>query len=185
MKESGITGRAQLKKADPGLFQALRRRKLLSKVAFEQKMAECRAWKSMPNSQLIQRVRSFMKETGITGRTQLQKADSGFYSILRQRKLLDKVGFEQKRREPRDWSSMRDGEFIQHALDFMKEKGIAGRTQLSKADPGLYQALYHRDLLSIVFFGIEQAKKQSLESELVSELRKAADAMAEFGGEKE
>ena len=178
MKENGITGKRQLKKADPGLYNTLRKRNLLSKVGFEQKRREFRDWLSLTNDKLIQHAQAFIKEKGIIGRHELEKADRGLYNVLRQRKLIEKVGFEEKQR---DWSSMSNNQIVQYSQEFMKEKGITGKAQLHKADLGLYQVLWKRDLLSLVFADIDQAKNKTLEAELVSGLRQAADAMERFG----
>jgi len=81
----------------------------------------------------------------------------------------------------KNWAKMSDDQIIQYAQSFIKEKRIAGRWELSKADPGLYVILNLRNLLSIVFSDIEKTRRQSLERELLSGLLRAPEAMEKFG----
>jgi hypothetical protein len=181
MKKNKITRRRQFQNADQGLFGTLRKRKLIAKVSFEQNLKEFRVWNSMTDSQLIQHALGFIKENGITVKIRLCKANRNLFEALLRRKLLAKVGFGRRYRERRDWAPMADDQLIQYAKDCMAEKGINGKTQLQDADCGLYDAIRKRRLLSVVFASIEQGRGRCPESELVSGLRQAADAMKEFG----
>lgn len=146
VKENGIRGKSELRKASNGLYEALRKRKLLDKVGFEERQ---KGWSSFSDTQLVERARRLMEERGIRSRTELQKAASGLYHELRERKLLTKVGFEDKSGR---WSKMSDDELVVFARNFMKENGISGRTELKKADNGLYLVLGKRKLLDRVGF---------------------------------
>ena len=177
----GIRGRAELAKADNGLYKILRKRRLLEKVGIERKTHEERDWDSMGDEKLIAHAEEFMKEQGIFGRDELKKEDPGLYEILRQRSLLGKVGFKTEMFEKRDWKSMDNAKLVEHTHRFVREKGITGRNKLRKADSGLYTVLWDRHLLAHVFFKIEKTKQQSLESQLLSGLRQAPEAMEKFG----
>ena len=76
---------------------------------------------------------------------------------------------------------MDNAKLIEHAQEFIKEKGIRGRTEMEKTDAGLYAVLRLRDLLNSVFSDIEKTRQQSLERELLSGLRLAPEAMEKFG----
>jgi len=154
----GISGRGELSKVDSGLYQALLRRKLLSRVGFEKKK---RDWASMSNDEIVSHAKRVMKEKGISGRTELVRAYSGLYTVLRKRKLLDKVGFEEKLRKMRPWASMSDGELVAYARRVMKKDGISGRGELAKADNGLYDALRKRKLLDKIGFEEKKRKKRA------------------------
>ena len=178
VKEKEITKKSELKKSDTGLFMVLRRRTLLSKIVFEGKHKD---WQSMNEIQLVEYAQTILKEKGISGRYELQKATPGLYNILRKKLLLDKIVFEQKRRE---WSSRSDDELVQYAQSFMKETEITRRCELKKFDFGLFKALLRRNLLSYIFSVIKYTKNCSLERDLFSGLRQAPEAMEKFG-EKE
>ncbi|MFH0885328.1 MAG: hypothetical protein V1861_06480 [Candidatus Micrarchaeota archaeon] len=86
--EKGIGGRAELVKADSGLYAALRKRELLGEVGFEEKH---RDWAGMDREALVAHAKAFITERGIAGRKELEKGDGGLYQTLRNRKLLDAV----------------------------------------------------------------------------------------------
>jgi hypothetical protein len=178
MKENGIAQRSHIHLAYSGLYKVLSKRKLLRRIDIEDKQ---RYWSHMSNDQLIQHAQEFMKGNGITGKHELEETDKGLYLVLKKRKLLAKVGFKQKFRECRHWSSMSHDLLIQHAQTFMREYGITRKIQLKKADHGLYEVLRRRNLICEAFANIDLAKYKTLQSKLVSGLNEAADAMKEFG----
>jgi len=180
MEEKSIRARGELAKTDRGLYIALSRRGLLSKIEFRRKLREERDWKSIGDNNLVKYVKAFMKEKRIKFKSELENADKGLYEVFRKRGLLDKVWLD-KRHKRRDWKSMDNAKLIEHAQEFIKEKGIRGRTEMEKTDAGLYAVLRLRDLLNSVFSDIEKTRQQSLERELLSGLRLAPEAMEKFG----
>jgi hypothetical protein len=152
IREMGISGRRKLEKTDSGLYFVLWKRKLLGKLGFEDKR---RSWKNMTNEELIQYTKNFMKENGISGKYELQKADNGLYTVLKKRKLQKKVGFVEKNRP---WKEMDDEELIEHTIRFKEEIGKKGRSELRKADKALYRVLWERGLLDRV--GLSNKNKQ-------------------------
>jgi hypothetical protein len=106
-----------------------------------------RKWNALGDCELIRYASWKLASEGITGRTELAKTDGGLYGTLQRRKLLGELGLEDKRGEVRDWASFSDKELTRFAMRFIAEKGILGRTELAKADSGLYQALNVRTLL--------------------------------------
>ena len=64
MEEKGINGRHELEKADYGLYQTLKKRKLLDAVGFEKKY---RNWQSMKDDELINFARKYLKKNKIEG----------------------------------------------------------------------------------------------------------------------
>ena len=172
MKEKGMRRRGGLQKVDGRLYTALRLRKLMDRVGFEDKL---RDWVSMSNDEIVSHAKRVMKEKGISGRTELARAYSGLYKALGRKKLLDRVGFEKKKRKERPWNRMSDEELVDHAKIVIKEKGISGRHELEKADNGLYGALRRRKLLDRVFRTIEWRKQRQADDEVIR-------ALEEFGG---
>ncbi len=90
MEEKGIRGRHELEKDDSGLYRVLRKRGLLDEVGFKEKQKE-RPWRDMSDEEIVEFARKVMEEKGIIGRNELQKSDSGLYSALRKRGLLDRT----------------------------------------------------------------------------------------------
>jgi hypothetical protein len=86
--EKEVSGRKELKKADSGLYEALRKRKLLDEVGLEYKL---RDWTGMWKEDLVDYSKTFIAERGISGREGLKKADAGLYKALWKRRLLDEV----------------------------------------------------------------------------------------------
>ncbi|MBU0533067.1 hypothetical protein KKB44_06260 [Candidatus Micrarchaeota archaeon] len=158
MEEEGIRGRKELEKSDSVLYQTLKKRRLLDEIIFERKQ---RNWESMSDEELVRYVRKFMEEEGITGKGELKKADNGVYIVLRKRGLLDKLWFEEKRR---DWNFVSDEELVRYAKKFMEERGISGRSELKKTDSGLYNVLRKRKLSDEVGFEEKWQKRRNWKS---------------------
>jgi len=118
-----------------------------------------------------------MEEKKITGRGELNSADSGLYRILRVRGLLDEVGFEEKKKE-RPWKSMSDEEVVEIAMRRVKELEIRERHGLKKTDSGLYQVLRERGLLDRIFSPIEKQKTDSARDAVI-------DALEAFSSENQ
>ncbi|MFH0885327.1 MAG: hypothetical protein V1861_06475 [Candidatus Micrarchaeota archaeon] len=156
--KNGITKRRRLAEADPGLYSALRKRKLLDEVGLPDSNDGHRNWAEMGKEELIAHAKGFIVERGIQGRKELAKADKGLYQALGKRKLLDEVGLADSRGERRDWAGMGKEELVAHAKEFIAENGIGGRGELEKADAGLYNALRKRKLLDEVFSDAESSK---------------------------
>ncbi|MBU0527507.1 hypothetical protein KKE92_03440 [Candidatus Micrarchaeota archaeon] len=157
MEEGAISGNGELEKADPRLHYVLKNRGLIGKIGFEEKQ---RSWIGMSDEELVEFTRNVMEEKVISGRKELEKADSGLYGVLRRRILLDEVGFEEKHRKKRSWENMNDDEIVEFARNLIGEKDITGRHELEKVDPGLYKVLWKRGLLGNVGFEEKQGKKR-------------------------
>ncbi len=170
MVEKRINGKKELQNEDKGLYSILHRRKLISKIKFDEKM---RSWTGMSDEEIVELAREVMKENKISGKSELGKIDYALYAILKDRGLLDEVGFEEKLKA---WQEMDDQEIIEHARKFMKEKGIKGRRELGNADPGLYAILYRRELLDEI--GFTQKKrfwKKTSNEELIELARRVME----------
>ena len=103
MIRENLSSKVALKKIDSGLYAVLRRRKLMEKLSLRPKRSN---WQIVCDADVIKKANIFIKKNKISGRGELQKADSGLYEILRKRKLLDKIvldkiGFEKKQRDRR------------------------------------------------------------------------------------
>ncbi len=64
VRDEGIEGREDLKKADPGLYFVLNWRKLLDAVGLEEKY---RGWAAMGNDELVAYTKKFIASDGIGG----------------------------------------------------------------------------------------------------------------------
>jgi len=146
MKEKGINGRAELAKAERGLYKALNKGGMLAKVGFKMKQ---RDWASMSDSELVECAKKFISEKAIADLKRLRKADSGLHSALFKRGLLDRIGFEIKNRK---WGDFSDERLLAHAREFIEKNGIASISQLKKADKGLETVLRKRRILNKLEF---------------------------------
>lgn len=152
IRQWGISGRGKLKKVDPGLYDALGRRKLVDSIGLEVKH---RDWAAMGDDELVGFAKAFIAERGISGRTGLQKVDQGLFDALGRRKLFGLIGIEKK---TMDWGLLTDEELIRHAKELIAERGIRGRGELSKTVGGLYNVLSKRKLLGETGLGNSNCK---------------------------
>jgi len=175
--ENGITGRGKLKVAYSGLYKALKNKKLLDDVGLLNSNEKDRDWVGMDNDELIARAKTFIAEKGISGRSELKRADAGLNNALRKRKLLDGVGLPNLRGETRNWARMRKDGLVVHAKRFIAERRIEKRGELKEADSGLYRALWKRKLLDTVFSDVESSNHKEA-------VARVLDALESFGEEK-
>ncbi|MBU0533069.1 hypothetical protein KKB44_06270 [Candidatus Micrarchaeota archaeon] len=169
MEGRKIYERKKLQKLDGGLYEVLRKRGLLDQLEFEEKY---RDWKEVSDDGLVKHARKFMEEKGISERTELRKVDLGLYQVLRKRKLLDKIGFEDKRQKHRNWNSMSDEELVAYGKEFMRKRGITGRHELEKADSGLYRVLMIREIMNQLEFEGKHRDWASMSDEEIVEYAK-------------
>jgi hypothetical protein len=158
MKENGIKGKKELQNADMRTYQALRKRGLLDRIGFEERKPKQRSWIKMTDDEIIELARKFMKENGINGKNDLEKADKGLCKILMRRGLIDRIQFKEQQRKSRPWNKMKNEEIIEYARIFMNENRINTRKELSTMDSGLYNILRKRRLLQRIRF----EKKRSI-----------------------
>jgi hypothetical protein len=177
--ERVITGRKELAKADSGLYEVLRERKLIDEIGLDDKRGDIKPqgfYAKMSDEELIGFARKIIQENGVVGRGDLAKADRGLYKALQNRKLIDRVGLADKRGDDRKpsgfYSRMSDEELVGFAKRFIEASGITGRKELKKADSGLHKALRTRKLIDAVFVPIEQKKQD----EMIEQLAEAVDA---------
>ena len=109
-----------------------------------------RNWSRLSNGELTIFARRFIEERGIRNRRGLQKTDIGLYNILLKRRLLDYVGFAERKKEVRNWASMSDEKIVEHARKFVEDNKIGTRAALRKKDGSLYNVLLQRGLLDKV-----------------------------------
>ncbi len=146
--EKGGTGfRQDLKNADSGLHEILRKRNLLGKLEFGKKQ---KRWGS--DEEVVGIARKLIAEKGVRNPSGLQKENFGLYKVLWKRRLLGKLIFREKQRK---WGS--DEEVVGIARKLVEEKEIRNPRGLEKADAGLYQILVRRNLVEEV--GFEKMRK--------------------------
>ncbi len=109
-----------------------------------------RNWKALGNEALLAHAKWMLVDESIRCRKELERVDKRLYQALLKRELLDDVGLEYLRREKRDWAAMERDELVEFARGFIAAEGIGGRTELARADPGLYNALGNRGLLDAI-----------------------------------
>jgi len=173
MGENGISIRSKLEKADCGLHRVLLKRKLLGNIEFEEKF---RSWKDMDDEEIVEFTKKLMKEKEITGRTELNRADSGLYNVLKKRGLFEKVGFIEKRKKGRSWKGMGDDEVIELAKRTIEEVKIIRKNELRKTDKGLYEVLRKRRLFDRAFARIDIQRKDSARDAVIDALTKFANS---------
>ncbi len=168
MEKEGINSRIGLKKADGGVYEALRKRNLLVQIGFEYKQ---RSWECICDEKLLRFVKIFVKRKNIAGRHELEKRDGGLYKVLLIRGLLDEIGFKERQRS---WNDMTYDEIIEFARGVIKRYMIGSRSELQGMDCGLYEALRKRDLLDRTFTRIDQQKDDQARQDVI-------DALEAFG----
>ena len=135
-----------------------------------------RLWSKMSDKQITEYARRVVGEKGIIGRTELSKADTGLYQVLRKKQLLDNVGFEERYRS---WRDMEDEEIVELARKLMEERGISGKKELERSDTGLHSVLRARGLLDEVGFKQkrrnERSWKDMSDEEIVEYARKVIE----------
>ncbi len=142
--DRGIVGTKELVSSDPALFGALMKPGLLDDLGSEKKQM---SWAEMTDDELVQSAERFIKENGITKRSELKEADYGLFVVLLKRKLLDHVGLEKNQVS---WAKVHDAELVQAATAVISENNIASLSQLRSHDTGLYTILRKRNLLDQV-----------------------------------
>ncbi|MBU0528046.1 hypothetical protein KKE92_06190 [Candidatus Micrarchaeota archaeon] len=171
-----IVGRKELRCEDSGLYQVLYKRELINSIGFEEKQ---RFWEDTSDENIIRLAKKLMEENGITGRKELEEIDSGLYRILMIRKLLDRVGFEKKRRKGRPWTDMSDDEVIEFAEKIIERKKINSKLELKKADHGVYEVLRIRKLIDQIGLKNRQRSWKSRSDEEIIDFTR--EFMAENG----
>lgn len=156
----GIRTHKGFSDAHPRMRRAMRRRRLLDRLDLERTRKECRSWASMSDNELLAYAQAYIDKGGIQERQGMMKHDSGLYSALQRRGLMDKVGFKS---DERAWKRYPDEELIAYAQRHLEEMGISGREALRMEDKGLYNALHSRGLLGRAFALIEAgARREAL-----------------------
>jgi hypothetical protein len=158
--ENGIRNRGGLARAYPMLYTVLKRKNLLDRVGLRNANQNHRNWASMSDDEIVEVAKKVVLEKRMRYRNGLAKEDIGLYVVLRKRKLLGKVGFEEQRRQTtqrRDWAALSDGELVAFAKRFIEENEVRSRNALLKKDSGLYQALRKRKMLDQV--GFEECRR--------------------------
>jgi hypothetical protein len=149
MRDRRITTIMELVKADKGLHSALYRKNarspgIIERIRFR---AARRGWAAKSDDDFVEHAKRIMAEKGLSGRSELKKADGGFFNALHEREgtspgIMDRVGFVEKLRH---WDAMDDDELIALAQTLMKKYGVNSRSGLEHADSGLYAELMRRD----------------------------------------
>jgi len=171
IEENRISLKGELRDVDSGLYVALRKRGLLDEVGFEEKEVGKRLWKKMSDEEVVGYAKKVMEEYAIARKGELQALDHALYEVLRQRGLLDEVGFVgKKQRKTRLWRKMSDDEIIEFARRFMKQNEISKRKDLYGADDGLYTVLRKRSLLDRAFAHLDQQKDDQARDAVIDAL---------------
>lgn len=158
VEKNGISKRADLEETDQGLYQILKKRRLLERVGFRVEKRDLRDWASMDDDELVAFARKVVEEKGICKRNELHMDNNGLYKALWRRKLLDEIGLEKK--ETRRWDTMGDEELISIAQKAIVEEGIRSRHGLRKQDNRLFLVLRRRALLGSVFCDIKCSDRE-------------------------
>jgi len=167
MDKKKISGRYELQKVNSRVYSVLQRRGLLDDVGFVTKL---RSWDGIGDEEIVAHAKKVMIEKRIFGRSDLSDADRGLHAILRERGLLDEVGFEDKRKKERSWKSMSDDEIVEFAKAVIKKNKITNKNELRKVDRGLSSVLRRRRLLDHAFAQIEQQKTDQARDAVIDAL---------------
>jgi len=167
MEENEISVRSKLRGFDGALYHTLKKRGLLDTISFSGKR---RPWKDMSDEELVDFARRTMKEVKVVMRWELSRVDSGLYSALRKRGLLEEIGFDDKLRS---WVRMSDEDVLESARMAICENALVGRRDLEMTDGCLYDALRKRGLLDLLEFeGAKRSWKDMSDEEIIEHARK-------------
>lgn len=169
LRENEITGRNELAKAHRGLYNVLRRRHVLDEVGCHRKLKPKRNWASMSDDEVIEYAKRFMEDVGIQKIREMQRVDPSLYNVLWRRKLVDAVGFKDRKK---NWSGMSEKEVIGHTEKLIAEHGITSRTELENIESGLYQHLLARGLIDSVGLEIKQRNWAAMSDEEIIDYTK-------------
>jgi hypothetical protein len=144
MHEQNIFTRKNFRKLERGLYQALLKRKLLSRLELK---TEERAWSTYSDDDFVEYAQRTVDGKGIVSKIDLMQKDGGLYGTLIRRKLINRVRFRKMQgRKPRNYySGMSDDELVACAEDIVKDEGIEYLSHLRR-HPALLGALYKRGL---------------------------------------
>jgi hypothetical protein len=151
VKRNNIMCTTDLKNADSGLHEALRKRRLVERVIFRRKKAKPKKWNHLNNHLLVIHSQKFIDENDIKNRYGLAKKANSLYNELRKRRLLKKLFFQEKKIHGK-WAQLSNDELISFARTFVDKEKITGKKQLRKRNGGLYSALWGRKLLNKIGF---------------------------------
>jgi hypothetical protein len=139
--------RGELRKEDPGLYSALVKKSLIDGAIPEKtKNKRRRKRRKWSERNPLSYYQQYYAGTTLS-RGQLQKKDPGLYGALLAAGLLEKLSFERRRRNPRNWSTTDPLLYFQENYRELNP----GRKQLQKIDGGLYKELHRRNLLTQAF----------------------------------
>lgn len=96
IEKNGIMSRTELIRVDRGLYDILRERKLFGKLGFRA-IKKQRKWSKMTDDEVIEYAKKVVEEEGLKMKSEIHGVDSGLYSILLKRKILDRVFEEIKK----------------------------------------------------------------------------------------
>jgi len=149
MKRDGIQTRTEMYCRHINLYRAILKRErerpgVISRIGFKKKQKK---WEAMSDEELVERVKKFMKERGISHKSEFSEAAPGLDKALMSREkkragLLKKVGFIGLSKE---WRLMSDDELVAYAREFIRTNGIAERWELNRKFCGLYTQLIRRE----------------------------------------
>ncbi len=180
IEEKGINGRGELERTDRGLHCVLGKRGLLDEVGFDEKQKRRRKrryWDGMSDEKLIEHAIKIVEELRATSRKRMLELDSGLYKVLNKRGLLGKVGFEETNRvKYRSWKDMSDEEVVEYSKMVVERMMITRRSELQRADRGVYDVLKRRKLLGRIFGQVDQQKADEAREAVI-------DALTAFGSE--
>lgn len=91
IKDRNIRWKKELEDADPGLYQVLVHNGIIDSVGLGKKRRQKRKWSVMSDNEIVDYVENLMRMGKIASKNDLNIADSGAYTILRKRGLLDQV----------------------------------------------------------------------------------------------
>lgn len=155
MAKEGITTSYKLELANPGIYGALRRRKLLGRAGFERTTA---GLDGMDDKKLLAHARSEMSRLGLATRTQLQKKATGIYGALRARGLLDAAA---PAREGR-WMRFTDSALAGYARQMVRANRLPTMAALKRHSPSLAYVLERRRLAAKVGFAGARGRWQAM-----------------------
>jgi hypothetical protein len=150
-----IRFREELRKADKSMYETIMRREkekpgLMERIGLGKNHHPRRNWESMDDNSLVSYTRGFMRENGITLKCQLTKLDSGLVFVLRQRGIIQRVGFGVAPKQPGFFDNMSEEGIVDYAKNYIREKKVTGRFQLCRIHPTLYEAIRRRRLFARV-----------------------------------
>lgn len=146
-KDNRLLVRNDLFKSYQSLHHVLCNRNLFDRVRLAACTERKSKWKSKSDGELVAFAKKFAEEKSTDSLEKFRLNNSGLYSNLQRRGLLDDLGLQRKHKKPKRWEKMSNRKVLEFAKNYMEENGIKNISAMVRHDCWLYGVLRRKKLL--------------------------------------